>query len=393
MAKRARKTRSETEKLRAMIEVLAQFGAEATRSEDLDTILNHATKRVSQVLAIDLVKVLERLPYGQSMLVRAGVNWNPGVVGHATMAAHAGSPVVYALQQDYAVISNDVASETRFKIPDLLADHGVKSMINVVIRGEGEPFGVLEVDARERRTFDQDDINFLQNYANLLAAAIDRIKAHRQLSEAARRTEILSRELQHRVKNLLANIAALAQRLRVRSLTLDDFMAAFDARLQAIGRVQDMLIAAKQAISIGDLVQQELAAHGAGRRASVSGPEIRLSRERMQALSLGVHELVTNASKHGALATQAGRIDVSWEIESRDDDPVVTIRWREYGVTLKGAPDTKGFGFEVIERHPPYMLGGHTKLAFDPTGIACDIEFPLSVDPLAQPENKRQNEP
>ena len=392
MTKRAQMAQSEPQKLRAMIEVLAQFGAEATLTEDLDTILNHATRRVSQALAIDLVKVLELLPDGQSMLVRAGVNWKPGVVGHATMAAHTGSPGGYALQQDYAVISSDVASETRFKIPDLLVDHGVKSMVNVVIRGEGEPFGVLEVDAREQRTFDQDDINFLQNYANLLAAAIDRIEAHRQLSDEARRADILARELQHRVKNLLANIAALAQRLSVRCATLDEFMSAFHDRLQAIGRVQDLLIAARQAISIGDLIQQELTAYGAAGRASVSGPEIRLSRERTQALSLGIHELITNASKHGALATQAGRIAVSWAIEGPDDEPVVAIRWREHGADIKGPPDKKGFGFEVIERHLPYMLGGRAKIAFQPSGIDCDIEFPLPAEPPVAPEDEPPNE-
>ena len=133
------------------------------------------------------MKVLELLPDGDTLLVRAGVNWNPGVVGHATIPAHGGSAAGHALRTDRPVISEDTATEKRFSIPRLLIEHGVKSTINVVIRGEDGPFGVLEVDARQRRHFGQDDIDFLRNYANLLASAVDRLRAQREAPRRQRR--------------------------------------------------------------------------------------------------------------------------------------------------------------------------------------------------------------
>jgi len=158
-----------------------------------------------------------------AVLVRAGVNWNPGVVGHATIPAHEGSPAGYALHTNQPVITEDTEREVRFAIPELLIEHSVRSTVNVVIRGEDGPFGVLEVDSRQLRKFEQDDIDFLQNYANLLASAIDRVRIQRELAERALRQEMLGHELQHRINNMLATIQAIARRTRGKSQSLDEF--------------------------------------------------------------------------------------------------------------------------------------------------------------------------
>ena len=174
----------QAEKLRKQVATLAGFGGRALRSSNIDELLQDATRLVSDVVEVDLVKVLELLPDGRNLLVRAGVNWNPGVVGRATIPADGGSSAGHALRTDAPVIP-DIDTETRFKTPSLLIEHGVKSTVNVVIRGDRGPFGVLEVDSRQHRLFGQDDIGFLQNYANLLASAIDRVnkqnEARRQL--------------------------------------------------------------------------------------------------------------------------------------------------------------------------------------------------------------------
>ena len=146
------------------------------------------------------------------MLVRAGVNWAPGVVGHATIPANEGSAAEYALQMGQPVICENVATETRFQIPELLVQHGVKSTINVVIRGNSKPFGILEVDSRQLRTFAQDDIDFLQNYANLLSAAIKRVNTQAEMTQHAQHERALSHELQHRINNMLMTIRALGER-------------------------------------------------------------------------------------------------------------------------------------------------------------------------------------
>lgn len=82
-------------------------------------------------------------------------------------------------------------------------------MVNVIIAGAGQLFGVLEVDAREKREFGEDDVAFLRNYANLIAAAIDRLRLHGSLRDSAREQEVLADELRHRVKNLFGVVRAL----------------------------------------------------------------------------------------------------------------------------------------------------------------------------------------
>ena len=135
----------ETEKLRRQVSTLAAFGGQALRAQDVGELLQEATRLVSEAIEVDLVKVLEPIANGQELLVRAGVNWNPGVVGQATIPADGGSAAGHALRTNAPVIS-DVATERRFSTPRLLIEHGVQSTVNVVIRGEKGPFGVLEVD-------------------------------------------------------------------------------------------------------------------------------------------------------------------------------------------------------------------------------------------------------
>src|SRR5689334_15723193 len=111
------------DKLRKQVSTLARFGGEALRSDNIGHLLQRATQLVSEAIEVDLVKVLQLLPDGHDLLVRAGVNWRPGIVGHATIPAHGGSAAGFALQTAEPVISEDIAAEKRFRHPDLLFEH------------------------------------------------------------------------------------------------------------------------------------------------------------------------------------------------------------------------------------------------------------------------------
>ena len=100
--------------------------------------------------------------------MRAGVGWEPGVVGTATIGADVASPAGYALRTGKAVISNHLENEERFRTPELLLEHGIRRAMNVILQGDGEPFGVLEVDSRSEGEFSANDISFLQGAANIL---------------------------------------------------------------------------------------------------------------------------------------------------------------------------------------------------------------------------------
>ncbi|TPG49288.1 PAS domain S-box protein [Roseomonas nepalensis] len=166
---------------------LARFGELALRSEDLDEILTESCRLVGEALGTDLAKVLELQADGRTLLVRAGVGWKPGVVGHTQTEADEDSSEGRALRTGGPVVSADLLQETRFTTPAFLHENGVRALVNVVIIGgkDRPPYGVLEVDSRSPRQFDEDDISFLRTYANLLAAAVDRLRVLQETRRAS----------------------------------------------------------------------------------------------------------------------------------------------------------------------------------------------------------------
>ncbi|MGI8568119.1 MAG: GAF domain-containing protein, partial [Methylocella sp.] len=157
---------------------LARFGELALRSDDLDEILTEACRLAGEALGTDLAKVVELQEDGQTLLVRAGVGWKPGVVGVATIKATDDTSEGLALKTGEPMISPDIAKETRFKYPPFLTENGVSAVANfLIIGGKGKsPFGILQVDSREPRQFTENDTAFLRSYANLLAATVDRLR-------------------------------------------------------------------------------------------------------------------------------------------------------------------------------------------------------------------------
>jgi two-component sensor histidine kinase len=250
----------------------------------------------------------------------------------------------------------------------------------VLIRGENKPFGILEVDSRQLRHFAQDDVDFLQNYANLLSSAIKRVTAQAQLAERAQHERVLRHELQHRINNMLTTIRAVARRTRARSQSLDEFAKSFDDRLAAIARTHALLSRTEMsALAIRELLALELSAHGAveGENLTQRGPEILISAKQAQALSMAFHELATNAVKHGALSVDNGRIDVSWKTKFSSAETQLRIRWRETGVIIEAEPARRGFGTDILERAIPRQLQGSFERTLHPDGIECVIMLPL----------------
>ena len=174
--------------------LLADFGFFALRCRDLDPLLQRATELCAEGMGTDLCKVLEWLPDRDQLLMRAGVGWAEGLVGHATVGADLESPAGYALKTGAPVISNHLEHEARFRTPHVLAIHGVRRAINVVIRDgtDEKPFGVLEVDSSDPGSFEEADLAFMQGFANLLGVAIERSQAESSLTVSHERNlEIL----------------------------------------------------------------------------------------------------------------------------------------------------------------------------------------------------------
>jgi PAS domain S-box-containing protein len=174
---------------------------------DVSALLDEAVVLAAQTLQVEYAKVLELLPDGNSLLLRAGVGWKEGLVGHATIGAWDDSQAGYTLRAREPVIVEDLRAETRFSGPALLYDHGVVSGMSVVIHGKNRPYGALGAHTTQRRSFSTDDINFLQSVANLLATAIERQKAEEALRQSEERFKIVARATNDAIWdwNLLTN--------------------------------------------------------------------------------------------------------------------------------------------------------------------------------------------
>ena len=193
---------------------LAQFGEFALKSDDLNAILHQACHLVGSALNTHLAKVMELQADGLTLLVRAGVGWKPGIVGKAKVGTGERTAERHSLLTAEPVVSPNIDTEDRFDYPPFIRENGVQALVTVVIVGpDGQPaYGVLQVDSREPRSFTNDDIQFLRNYANLLAAAVERLRIMAELRNRADDKERLLEELQHRVKNNLQTVMTLVGR-------------------------------------------------------------------------------------------------------------------------------------------------------------------------------------
>jgi PAS domain S-box-containing protein len=170
----------------AQQKAVAQLSQYALEGEDLDTFLDATVRVTARVLDVELCKMLELLPDGSGLRMRAGVGWKEGLVGHAVVAAGQDSQAGYTLLSNAPVIVEDLRTESRFTGPPLLREHGVVSGISVVIGDPQRPLGVLGAHSTRRRAFTEDDVHFLRAISSTLAASIERRRAEEglRLSEA-----------------------------------------------------------------------------------------------------------------------------------------------------------------------------------------------------------------
>lgn len=314
------------DRLLAQQTALARFGELALHSDDLQEILHDACRLVAEGLGTGLAKVLELQPDGRTLRVRAGVGWQPNVVGQVTLKAEQGSLEGLAMAAAGAVVSEDTATETRFPIAPFMLEHGVRSLVNVTVIGADSrpPYGLLEVDSRTPRAFDADEIAFLQTYANMLAAAVDRLRAGDELRARAADVERLFRELQHRVKNNLQVIIGLMQlqSRRARSPETVEALQVVRQRVDALRLLHDTLYLA------GDVDKVDLGAYLSEVAGSLlrfhaedeHGIRLVLEMRRMivppeQAAPLGliVNEFITNSLKYAFDAAAGGTIGLRLE--------------------------------------------------------------------------------
>lgn len=366
-------------------DLLAELGVVALKQNDLTKLLDRAAELAADGLGAELCKILQYLPDENSLLVCAGVGWNPGVVGSARIVADLASPSGFAFKTGTPVISNHLDQEERFRTPELLASHGVRRAINVILQGDGAPFGVLEVDSRSAGEFTSHDLTFLQGAANILGMAIERRRYVRDLTAAVDHQLVLLKEINHRVKNSLQMVASM---LSLQASTMRDSPAGQSlqdaiSRISAVARVHERLYRSASVGSVdlsaylGDLCRDMKALASTCDIRYVSDAEVSMVTDRAVHVGLLATELISNAIKHAYPGDKGGVVDVRLV---RTADASVTLTIRDHGTGLPNGFTTKasgGLGMKIVRALLGQCRATLEIVAHSP-GTAFVVELPLT---------------
>lgn len=338
-------------------EILAELGVVALRGTPFTELLNEAVRLAAEGLEAEFCKILEYIPSEKRLLVRAGVGWDAGVVGKASVGADLESPAGFALRTGKPVISNQLENEQRFRTSELLASHGVRRAINVILQGDGVAFGVLEVDSKSEGDFSEKDIAFLQGAANILGMAIERQRYERNLKAALEHQQVLVKEINHRVKNSLQLVGSM---LKLRAAaqdnpTVNQILGDASSRVAAISRAHDRLYRGS------DIARIELQAYLSDicRDLADATPDCTVVFESTEPISMAtdgairlallVNELVTNAAKHAGGKDGKGEVKVQL---SRNDETTARVSVSDDGVGVPAdftLEQPSGFGTRLIK--------------------------------------------
>ena len=366
--------------------LLREFGTAALQTRDFKYILQQATELCSRGLGCSFAKVLEYLPDERRLIVRAGIGWPEGTVDSVSLGADIESPAGFAFQTGQSVISNHLQHETRFRTPQLLAEHGIKRAINVLIRrgGDGDtPFGVLEADSPDPGKFDDADADFLAGFAGLLGIAIERQHADAKLQEARDHETLLTREMSHRVKNSLSSVVGLL-RVQARGSVSSEVKDALEnaaMRVASIAEVHDHLWRGSKVgfVDLSDFVGhlcKKLQSSAPEHTLQCHADNIIISADKAIPLGLLINELVTNAVKY-AYVDGPGVI----RVDAREIDGRLLVEISDEGAGLPDGFDInqprQSLGFRVITGLVRQLMAELTVSNNMPRGVLFKITFPL----------------
>jgi len=352
-------------------ETLARLGERALTESDLQKYFNEVVTTIGDILDLEMVKILELVPGDAELLLRAGIGWQPGLVGTATVSTGRETQAGYTLAAGRPVIVEDLAAETRFTGAPLLQTHGVVSGLTTPIAGrDGRAYGVLGAHTAKRRKFNDYDVAFVAAVANVLAGAIQR----RQLDQ---RHELMIRELRHRSGNLFSQLLALFSQTAKNSRSLPDLVAKYEARVLALANAHRLITEGGwKSTSLSELLNTLLAAFLD--RISFNGPNVFLEPDPTFGLSMAVHELATNASKHGSLSVGSGRVELSWSVTRTEQGLTLVLDWKESRGPAPRRSRRQGFGSRLISMVIERQLNGQVEQSFTAEGLRARLTVPLT---------------
>lgn len=207
---------------------------------------------------------------------------------------------------------------------------------------------------------------------------IDTVMETTAAVEAQKQARLVNRELGHRMKNLMAIISSIVNQTLQSSGVEGEVRDVLIQRIAALGHAQSLLTGShEEGTQLHDVIEQALAPFDAGEGAfEIEGPPVSLSSSQSLMLALAIHELATNAVKYGALSVDDGKVVIGWSVDPSSEDAGFRLTWTETGGPVVTMPERRGFGSRVIEKVLAQEFRGEVELAFDPSGLRCELRAP-----------------
>jgi two-component sensor histidine kinase len=344
----------------------------------------------------DIVLLATRLcetPVALVSLVTTDRQWFKARVGFTASETPLGQSVcAHALRQRDVMVIPDLTLDARtcdnglvtgppfirfYAGAVLETPDGVKLGTLCVIDTAPRPAGLTATQIESLQALARQVMNQMELRRALMQRDRALLAAQQADDEFRRRQTLLSEELHHRLKNVLAVVhGVVAQTLR-HSTDFAQARAAATERIAALGRAQELLFArTMDSASLASIVQGTADLYnGVPGVFRVSGPEIEIAPRSALSLSLIFHELATNATKYGALSVEGGGVTVAWDLVDDGAETRLDLWWRERGGPAVAPPARFGFGTSLIERA---LAGGNVSLAYDPDGLTCRVSAPVA---------------
>jgi two-component sensor histidine kinase len=393
------------EKLLRQQAALAKFGSFAFREDDLQKILNEAARVCAESLSVPFAKICRYRAANNDLLIEAGCGWRAGVVGYVVSPADESSTQGRAFVTGKPVTLDDVAKNKSYALPPFYAEHAIVATADVLVKGKGEAWGVLEVDSPVARKFDQHDIDFLTGFANVVAEAVntaqrtailraaveqmkalivekDRLLLQRQ--ELLNEKDVLAQELQHRVRNNLQVISGMLERqIDSSEEPAKEGIRAIARRVMSLAKIYDHLLGngLSRTIDFGAYLKslceslrdfQEARPCGVAITCEGDGRPLLLDLDSVTALGLVVAELVSNAYLH-AFPKRSGAIHLL--LARAGTKAVLTIG--DDGIGFVEPKSTKRHGLGLVRRLMEQIDG--TVQVASAQGTTWTLGFPMTA--------------
>lgn len=273
------------------------------------------------------------------------------------------------LKRGEIVAIEDVAIDPRTaNTADALLELDIRSLLNIPIIERGDLVGVAVVHHDVRHAYGEDEMALIRTVADRVQVTIARLRAEE-------RQDILNRELSHRMNNMLAMVLSIAAQT-LKAVPDQEPVDAFEKRIHALSSAHDILLASNwEAAGLEDVARSVLTTFAPDERIAISGPAVSFGSRATLSTALLLHEMATNAAKYGALANDAGRIDLSWRVFGEGEDAELVIDWIEHDGLPVAQPERRGFGSRLMRMG---LVGtGGVEIDYKKTGIQAQMRAGL----------------